>query len=72
MRSRFHSSDTVLASLLVAALLLVVGGGGTAAAQEVLPSWKDTAAKTRIMDFVKATLAEGVEGYVAPEDRIAV
>ncbi|MGO6687199.1 HAD family hydrolase [Rhizobium leguminosarum] len=72
MRRRFQASDTVLASFLVAALLLVSGVVGTAVAQEVLPSWNDTAAKTRIMDFVKATTAEGGEGYVAPEDRIAV
>ncbi|WP_432444397.1 HAD family hydrolase [Rhizobium lusitanum] len=43
-----------------------------ALAQEPLPSWNDTAAKSRIMDFVKATVTEGGEGYVAPEDRIAV
>jgi len=43
-----------------------------ALAQEALPSWNDTAAKSRIMDFVKATTSEGGEGYVAPADRIAV
>ncbi|WP_409934798.1 HAD family hydrolase [Rhizobium leguminosarum] len=43
-----------------------------ALAQEALASWNDTAAKARIMDFVKATTTEGSEGYVAPADRIAV
>lgn len=43
-----------------------------ALAQEVLPSWNDTAAKQRILDFVKATTTDGGEGYVAPADRIAV
>jgi phosphoserine phosphatase len=53
------------AALLVASLL-------PAAAQEILPSWNDGAARTRILDFVKATTTDGGEGYVAPEDRIAV
>ncbi len=43
-----------------------------ALAQEALSSWNDTAAKARIMNFVKATTTEGGEGYVAPADRIAV
>ncbi|WP_157179946.1 HAD family hydrolase [Rhizobium sp. CCGE 510] len=42
------------------------------AAQETLPSWNDMAAKARIEAFVYATVTEGGEGYVAPEDRIAV
>jgi phosphoserine phosphatase len=53
------------AALFVACLL-------PAAAQEILPSWNDGAARTRILDFVKATTTDGGEGYVAPEDRIAV
>lgn len=55
----------VAASLLFASIL-------PAAAQEILPSWNDGAAKTRIIDFVKATTKEGGEGFVAPQDRIAV
>ncbi len=43
-----------------------------AVAQEVLPSWNDGAAKTRIVDFVKATVTQGGNAYVAPEDRVAV
>jgi hypothetical protein len=53
-------------------LLASVAGPFPAFAQQPLPSWNDTAAKTRILDFVKATTTEGSEGYVAPVDRIAV
>ncbi|WP_432761418.1 HAD family hydrolase [Rhizobium mayense] len=52
--------------------MLVAGAISPVLAQESLPSWNDTAAKTRIMDFVNATTTQGGEGYVAPEDRIAV
>ncbi|WP_261337782.1 HAD family hydrolase [Rhizobium leguminosarum] len=69
---RLEASGALLASLVVA-LLLIVGGAVTATgAQEDLPSWNDTAAKARIMDFVKATTTAGGEGFVAAEDRIAV
>ncbi|TWF47822.1 phosphoserine phosphatase [Neorhizobium alkalisoli] len=53
------------ATLFVATVLPAI-------AQETLPSWSDGAAKTRILDFVKATTTEGGEGFVAPQDRIAV
>lgn len=74
MKSRMQPSDTILASCLVALVLLLAGilAPKTVFAQEALPSWNDTAAKSRIMDFVKATTTEGGEGYVAPTDRIAV
>ncbi|NEI96425.1 HAD family hydrolase [Rhizobium ruizarguesonis] len=72
MKSRVQLYDTVLASMLVALLLLAAFGVAPAAAQEGLPSWSDGAAKTRIMDFIKTTTTEGGEGYVAPDDRIAV
>jgi phosphoglycolate phosphatase-like HAD superfamily hydrolase len=49
-----------------------VGAVHSAFAQEVLPSWNDTAAKNRIVDFVKTTTTEGSATYVAPEARIAV
>lgn len=64
-------ADTILASLM-AAVILVAVGVLPALAQEPLASWNDTTAKSRIMDFVKATVSEGGEGYVAPDDRIAV
>ncbi|MBB3454873.1 phosphoserine phosphatase [Rhizobium sp. BK313] len=72
MTNRSEASDAIFASLLVALVMLIIGAVSPAWAQEPLPSWNDTAAKTRIIDFVKATTAKGGEGYVAPEDRIAV
>ncbi|CAN7512069.1 haloacid dehalogenase-like hydrolase [Rhizobium rhizogenes] len=72
MKNALQASDTILASLLVALVLLVASAVSPAFAQEALSSWNDTPAKTRIVDFVKATTTEGGEGYVAPEDRIAV
>lgn len=44
----------------------------SALAQSVLPSWNDTAARQRIVEFVKTATTEGGEGYVTPTDRIAV
>ena len=38
--------------------------------RDALPSWKDTAAKRAITDFVFATATEG-DGFVEPADRIA-
>ncbi|KAA6474628.1 haloacid dehalogenase-like hydrolase [Agrobacterium sp. ICMP 7243] len=72
MKNALQASDTILASLLVALVLLIASAVSPAFAQEALSSWNDTPAKTRIVDFVKATTTEGGEGYVAPEDRIAV
>ncbi|MGV2101237.1 HAD family hydrolase [Rhizobium sp. 21-4511-3d] len=71
MTRKLHATDTILVSL-AAALILFLVGVLPLAAQEVLPSWNDTAAKSRITAFVKATVTEGGEGYVAPQDRIAV
>lgn len=65
--SRRAFTATVLCGMLAAGTLSF-----PAFAQEVLPSWNDTASKQRIVDFVKATTTEGGEGYVAPQDRIAV
>jgi phosphoglycolate phosphatase-like HAD superfamily hydrolase len=56
---------------LVAAAL---GGWALAAAAQAddpLPSWNDGAAKTAIVDFVKAVTTEGGADFVPPEDRIA-
>lgn len=63
--ARLMIRSFIVVTLLTASLLPV-------AAQEPLPSWNDGAARTRILNFVKATTTEGGEGYVAPEDRIAV
>ncbi len=57
-----------LCTLLLAVALLAA----PALAQEPLASWNDTPARQRIMDFVKATTTEGSDGFVAPDDRIAV
>lgn len=64
--------DAMLASVMLAGALLLFGFITPVLAQDALPSWNETSAKVRIMDFVKATVTEGGEGYVAPEDRIAV
>jgi len=67
MKKAFYDFGSILVSILAALVLAL-----PALAQEPLPSWNDTAAKTRITDFVKATVTEGGPGFVAPEDRIAV
>jgi len=62
------------ATLVLVFFAAVSGMAGIlqAAAQEPLPSWNDTNARSRIINFVKQTVTEGGEGFVAPEDRIAV
>jgi hypothetical protein len=72
VKNRQQTLETILVSILVAFALIVMSAISPALAQEPLASWNDTAAKTRIMDFVKATVTEGGTGYVAPEARIAV
>lgn len=72
MRRSTQAIDASLASLAVAFILLVTAVWSPVLAQETLPSWNDTSAKTRIVDFVKATVTDGGQGYVAPADRIAV
>jgi phosphoserine phosphatase len=72
MRRSTQAIDVSLASVAVALILLIAAVWNPVFAQEPLPSWNDTPAKARIMDFVKATVTEGGNGYVAPSDRIAV
>ncbi len=72
MNRLLASTDAMLAAIAVAVMLLTIGFVHPAVAQEPLPSWNDTTAKTRIMEFIKATVTEGGDGYVAPYDRIAV
>lgn len=74
MRIHSQQRDTLLASSLLAFLLLITSAFefGSAFAQDPLPSWADAGAKSRIIDFVKATTTEGGDDYVAPVDRIAV
>jgi phosphoserine phosphatase len=73
MRTSRHRRNTILAASRVAILLIVASFLIIpVSAQEVLPSWNDTSAKERIEAFVKQTTTQGTDGYVAPEDRIAV
>ncbi len=72
MRRSTQAIDVSLASVAVALILLIAAAWNPVFAQEPLPSWNDTPAKARIMDFVKATVTESGNGYVAPSDRIAV
>lgn len=69
--NRSFAIDAILGSLITA-IVLVLTGLAPVLAQEPLPSWNDTQAKARIIKFVQETVAEGGEGYVAPDDRIAV
>ena len=43
----------------------------TPSAIDALPSWNDGAAKTAIVDFVKATTDKSSPDFVKPEERIA-
>lgn len=74
MRKCIQRPDASTLSLFLISVICVVAAllVAPAFAQEPLSSWNDTGAKSRIMDFVKATTAEGGADYVAPEDRIAV
>lgn len=58
-------------ALLAQAACLAIAMPISALAQE-LASWNDGAVRTAIVDFVKAATTEGGEGWIAPEDRIAV
>jgi phosphoserine phosphatase len=53
------------------ALWVVVAGCGLAAAEDALPSWNEGAAKTGILEFVRATTDKASERFVPPEERIA-
>jgi hypothetical protein len=54
------------------ACALLLFAAVAAAQAPVLPSWNDGAAKTRIVEFVKAVTDSKGKDYVAPADRIAV
>lgn len=61
---------TVVKSSVVAVTLTVLSLS-LARAQEPLSSWNDGAAKQAIVEFVKATTAQGSPQFVPPEERIA-
>jgi haloacid dehalogenase-like hydrolase len=50
----------------------VCSGVAPAQSEDTLPSWRDGAAKSAIVDFVEAVTTEGVADFVAPAERIAV
>lgn len=52
--------------------LLAILAATALPAAEPLPSWRDGAAKRRIVDFVRAVTTPGSPGYVLPAERIAV
>lgn len=47
-------------------------GGALLRAQDPLPSWRESEAKEAILKFVGRVTAVGTEGFVPPEQRIAV
>lgn len=53
-------------------LCLVLGLATTSLAADPLPSWNDTDAKARIIDFVASVTDPDGEAFVVPADRIAV
>ena len=61
---------TIVKSSVVAVTLTVLSLS-LARAQEPLSSWNDGAAKRAIVEFVKATTAQGSPQFVPPEERIA-
>lgn len=70
--SHFVRRGNITFRLLVSLLILCTCVAKFANAAEPLPSWNDTAARTRIIDFINSVTAAGGENYVAPVDRIAV
>jgi len=51
--------------------ILSLAASAAAAAQAVLPSWNEGAAKSGIVEFVKAVTTKGGKDYVAPAERVA-
>src|SRR5580765_9027397 len=58
--------------IALAAFLILLVFGQASAQTDPLPSWNDGAAKTKIVEFVKATTEKSSPKFVAPEARIAV
>lgn len=57
---------------LSAIVFLLACLAGPVLAQDALPSWNDGAAKSDIVAYVKKVTTEGGDGYVPPDERIAV
>ena len=58
--------------LRAAALAPLTATPAAAQGNDPLPSWRDTAPKRSILEFVAAVTAEGAPTFVPPADRIAV
>lgn len=67
----FAHVNSALLRLVLSSLIALVAFPALLLAQD-LPSWNDTAAKSRIVEFVRRTTTEGEDGYVPEDDRIAV
>lgn len=63
----FHLSAFTHLTIALASALLA-----TSSVADPLPSWNDTATKSRIIDFVDAVTNKAGQDYVPPDDRIAV
>ena len=61
-----------LLRVVIAGIALVFRIAAAEAAEDPLPSWSDSPAKSAIVDFVEAVTAEGGADYVAPPDRVGV
>src|SRR6476659_9649443 len=61
-----------MAALYIAALCIAWLGAAGAATPVALPSWNDSEAKSRIVEFVKAVTDAQGKDYVDTRDRIAV
>jgi phosphoserine phosphatase len=73
MRSILIHRRALLAALLASSAAQVPLSAFPAQAQDdPLPSWSDGAAKSQIVDFVKAVTDRAGKDYVRPADRIAV
>jgi phosphoglycolate phosphatase-like HAD superfamily hydrolase len=61
------------ARLISAALIVALGTAAASAvrAQDLLPSWNDTASRKAIIEFVGRITNEGSPDFVKPEERIA-
>src|SRR5688572_5152269 len=59
------------AMILLVSSALVLGAGVGASQAPPLPSWNEGAARTRIIEFVRAVSDPKSRDFVAPGDRIA-
>ncbi len=62
---QFHIAFLTLA-------LLVICLSQPVLAQDPLPSWRDGATKSAIVEFITSTVTEGNKNYVQPDERVAV